>query len=250
MPWSSRWFALLGVVALLAGCAPAAPAMPTPFNIVVQVLDTATPPPSATALATATGTPTGTATRTVTPIPPTLTPTDSEVRTKTPDPKATRPPTSTSVPSDTPTPTPVRTRAPQATRPPTATKSGATAAIGPAPDTSAYGVTGTFTLEGRSRTFKSGQKIWFRLVVTNLTESELKYGYLGVVVSNGSYHTSWSGSSIKSLGKLQWRDWVSVAEPGDYTLTLAMCLSPQDECSSAGSTWVNLSAAVPITISP
>ena len=110
-----------------------------------------------------------------------------------------------------------------------------------------HGAKATFLLESRSRVFEPDQKIWFRLAVTNLTESVLKYGFLGVAVSNGAFHTSWSGSQLAALGTLNWRDWVSVSEPGDYTLTLAMCFSPQDECQTAG-TWVNMSADVPITV--
>jgi hypothetical protein len=164
----------------------------------------------------------------------------ARLRTKTPEPTSS--PTST-----VPTPTRTRPRAIPPTATPSLTPGGAQAPIGPAPDTSAHGVSATFKLEGRSRTFKVDQKIWFRLAITNLTGAELKYGFIGVTVSDGRFHTSWSGASIAADGTLNWRDWVSVPAPGDYTLTLAMCFSTKQECPTGGR-WANLSAPVPVTI--
>jgi hypothetical protein len=242
MPMSSVLrLGLLLLAVVLAACAPATP---TPFSIVVGQVDTATPPPSSTPTATETATPTET------PLPPSATPTDSPLRTKTPGPTITPGPIGTLAPTDTPAATATRTRGPvsaPATRTPTAVPGGARAAIGPAPDLSAHGLAVTFQLEGRGRVFSAGQKMWFRMTVRNLTEDVLRYGYLGVAVSNGHFHTSWSGSSLQPQGVLNWRDWVSVDEPGDYTLTLAMCLSPLDDCQGGGR-WVNVSAPVPITI--
>jgi hypothetical protein len=225
---------LLALAALLAACAPPV-AEVEPVRVVVGQVDTAT------SWASRTVPPDATATATETPIPPTRTPTDSPLRTKTPAPTATA--TNTA-------PTATRTRAPVVppTRTATTTPGGARAAIGPAPDTSAHGASATFTLEARNRTYKTKQKIWFRFVVTNLTESTLNYGFLGVVVSDGSFHTSWSGSSLAPLAALRWRDWVAIDTPGDYTITLSMCFSPQDLCRDPGSSWVPMSAPVPVTI--
>ena len=81
----------------------------------------------------------------------------------------------------------------------------------------------------------------------SMSDAELKYGFIGVAVSDGRFHTSWSGAALAANSTLNRRDWVSVPETGDYTITLTMCLSAKEECPTTG-TWVNLSAPVPVTI--
>lgn len=219
---------------LLVACAPPPPSVS--LNVVVGSVATATGLPTITRTPTPLLSPTATATVGL----PTATPTVARLRTKTPVP--------TSSPTHTaPTPTRTRPRAIPPTQTPMPTPGGARAGIGPAPDTSAFGVSATFNLEGRSRTYRPDQKIWFRFGITNLTGAELKYGFIGVAVSDGRFHTSWSGASINADGTLNWRDWVSVPTPGDYTITLAICFSPKEECPTGGR-WTNLSAPVPITV--
>jgi hypothetical protein len=237
-----RWKRLWGLAKctlltglVLAACAPP-PAATVPLHVVVGQVATATGP----ATRTATPTPIQSPTPSVAVAGPTPTPTPARLRTKTPAP-------TTSPTQTVPTPTRTRPRAIPSTPTPTPTPGGARAGIGPAPDTSGRGVSATFNLEGRSRTFKVDQKIWFRLRIANLTEAELPYGFIGVAVSDGRFHTSWSGASLAAGGTLTWRDWVSVPAPGDYTITLVMCFSAKEVCPSMGD-WVNLSAPVPVTI--
>ncbi len=219
-PWIQATLLVLGL--LLAGCGAV---RSQPEGIVVRLVDTATVP--AISLPTygvdlSTTAPGGQATQT---------PTDSDVRTKTPDPNAT------------PMPTPTRTRRPGSGAGPSATPIG----VGPAPDTRAYGVTATFHLEAAKAAYQSSEWVWFRFSLTNLTDAPLNYGAVGVILPDGSFHTSLSGSSLAAKETLPWRDWVSFAAPGPQTLVLAMCLSPKDVCR-AGGQWVNLSAPVSVTI--
>lgn len=216
---------LLMLSLLLVACQAVAP---TPAGIIVRVVDTATVPaislpaygtdlsPSATA-------PSDLATRT---------PTDSDVRTKTP-------------PPGTPALTPTSTRRPAGGPGATATSP---ANIGQAPDTSAYGISATFGLESPKPAYSPGEHVWFDFTLTNLKPLPLTYGAVGVILADGSFHTSLSGSALSGNERLAWRDWVSFAAPGDQTLVLAMCISPKDECRTGG-TWVNLSAPVLVKIS-
>ena len=216
--------ALTVAAVLLVACGAT---LPTPTGIVVRAVATATVPvislpaygtdisPSATAPS----------------DPPTQTPTDSDVRTNTP-------------PPETPSPTPTGTRRPGGGPAATAT---APAAVGPAPDTSAYGVSATFGLESAKSAYKPGEHVWFDFTLTNLAALPLNYGEVGVILPNGSFHTSLSASSLQGSERLSWRDWVSFAAPGDQTLVMAMCFSPKDECRTGG-TWVNLSAPVLVRI--
>src|SRR5713226_4018861 len=171
---------------LLAACGTVAP---TPTGIIVRVVDTATVPaislpaygtdlsPSATA-------PSDLATQT---------PTDSDVRTKTP-------------PPGTPALTPTGTRRPAGGPGATATSP---ASIGQAPDTSAFGVTATFALESDKPAYKPGEHVWFDFTLTNLKAVPLTYGEVGVILPNGSFHSSLSGSALSANERLSWRDWVS-----------------------------------------
>jgi len=213
---------------LLAACGAA---IPTPAGIIVGAVDTATVPaihlptydpnlsPSATAPAPG--------------DPATQTPTDSDVRTSTP-------------PAETSGVLATSTRRPTNGLGPAATAT-LPAGVGQAPDTSAFGVAATFGLESDKAVFSPGEHVWFDFTLSNLTALPLAYGEVGVILPDGNFHTSLSGSALTGGERLVWRDWVPLAATGDQTLVLAMCFSPKDECR-AGGRWVNLSAPVIVTI--
>lgn len=207
----------------------------TPVSIVVRPLATATPLPSATPLSATDLAATLTASM------PTLqpTPTLSGLRTKTPVPG-----------SPSPEPTATRRRgggaAPASTATPTSDPS---LPGGGALDTRAQGVTGNLQMEATDRVYQAGEHMWFRWTVTNLGTAPLSYGYIGVLLSTGEFHTSWSTSSLDGKKSANWRDWVSFSAPGDYTLVLAICVSPASQCSSTGQ-WINLTAPLGVRVVP
>jgi hypothetical protein len=220
------WLALTAAAMLLAACAVRPP---TPTGIVVQAVASATRPAISlpaygTDVALSATAPSDLATQT---------PTDSDVRTKTPPPET---------PSATPTGT--GTRRPSGGPAATATLP---VSVGPAPDTSAYGVSATFGLETPKSAYRPGEHVWFDFTLTNLKALPLDYGEVGVILPNGSFHSSLSGSSLSANERLSWRDWVSFSSSGDQSLILAMCISTVDECRTGG-TWVNLSAPVVVSI--
>ena len=215
--------ALLSLSLMLAACGAGAS---TPTGIIVQVIDTATVP----AINLPTYDPDFSPSATVPSELATQTPTDSPVQTKTPLP-------------ETPNPTATGTR--PAGRPgPTATLP---ARLDQAPDTSAFGIVATFGLEADKSAYTPGEQVWFNFTLTNLKAVPLAYGEVGVILPNGSFHPSLSGSSLSAHESLPWRDWVSFSASGDQPLILAVCLATVDECRTGG-TWVNLSAPVVVKI--
>jgi hypothetical protein len=225
----ARLAVCLALAALLAACGEPAQA---PVSIVVGRVATAT------GLATLTEPPGAELTTTATPsatLRP-LTPTVSGLRTKTPLPGS-------------PSPSPSATRRPggggaAATSTPTPAASGAN---GGSLDTRAHGVTGTLRMEAAERVYQRNEQMWFSWTVTNLTAADLNYGHIGVVQSAGGFHTSWSGSALRPRTTANWRDWVSFAAPGEYTLVLAICLSSAAECEGGGQ-WVDLTAPLAVTV--
>jgi hypothetical protein len=223
---SWRLVRLIALNLLLAACGAA---LPNPANIIVRAVDTATVPaihlptydPNYSPSATAPG------------DPATQMPTDSDVRTNTAPVE-----TASAITASTPGPNSGHGPAMTATAP---------AALGQAPDPSADSVSATFGLESAQPTYKPGEHVWFDFTLSNMTASPILYGEVGVILPDGSFHTSLSGSSLSAREVLPWRDWVSFPAVGDQPLVLAMCFSPKDECR-AGGRWVNLSAPVIVTI--
>ena len=216
--------ALFSLSLLLAACGSAEGS--TPSGIIVQVIDTATVPPINLPTYDPDFSPSATAPSELA----TQTPTDSGVQTKTP-------------PPGTPNPTATGTRragglAATATLP---------ASTDQAPDTSAFGIAATFGLEADKPTYAPGERVWFNFTLTNLKAAPLAYGEAGVILPDGSFHASLSGSSLSAHEHLPWRDWVSFSASGDQRLILAMCLATVDECRTGG-TWINLSAPVLVKI--
>ena len=226
--WRLGW--LFGLSLLLVACGAA---IPTPPGIIVGAVDTATVPaihlptydpylsPSATA-------PSDPASDSATQLP-----TDADVRANPP-------------PAGTPSAAAASTRRPDSGPGLDATAT-LPAAVDQAPDASAFGVSATFGLESTKPAYKPGEHVWFDFTLSNLTALPLPYGEVGVILPDGSFHTSLSGSALSAQERLPWRDWVSLAAAGDQPLVLAICFSPKDECR-AGGTWVNLSAPVIVTI--
>jgi hypothetical protein len=217
---------LLALSLLLAACGGA---IPVPAGIVVGAVATATVP----AIHLPTYAPGASPSATTPGDRPTSTPTAFEAQTKTPPPG-----TATATAASTRRPGSGSAPGPTATVP---------AAIGPAPDTSAYGVAATFGLEGDKAAYRPGEHVWFDFTLTNLKPLPLTYGAVGVILPDGSFHSSLSGSSLSANERLSWRDWVSFSASGDQPLVLSMCISPVDVCRTGG-TWVNLSAPVFVKI--
>ena len=221
------------MASLLAACV-----VPTPEIIVVTSVITTTPRPTYTPY------PTYTALPTYTPY-PTPTPTST--------PRPTRTPTSTPTTEMTPTVTATSTRraAAAVTQPsPTATATATPALAGPSGSgpLTVHGVTATFRLDTRRRTFAPNEKIWFRFAIRNDAATVLPYGFIGVKIGNGGFHTSWTGASIAPNGTLNWRDNVTLAAPGTYILTLAMCFSTVEACRGGSGDWADLSTGIQVTI--
>ena len=218
----------LTVAALfLAACG----SSPTPVSIVVGRVATAT------ALATSTDVPqaAGTSPPTATITPLAASATASGLRTKTP------------VPAGSASPSPSATRrSGGGGAPPTPTAT-APSAGGGSLDTRAHGVSGTLRMEAVEHVYRTGEQMWFRWTVTNLTQADLNYGHIGVLLSSGEFHTSWSGSFLRPRSTANWRDWVPAAAAGQQTLVLAICLSSAAECENGGK-WVNLTAPLVVTV--
>jgi hypothetical protein len=228
-PHVSRLFVLVRVIVLAALLPAACAPRNVPANIVVAQVATAT------GLATSTQPRDAELSITLTPSATTRapTPTLSGLRTKTP------------VPSGSITLTPTATRRGGAA-PPTETPTGP-AVNGGSLDTRADGVIGTLAMEKADRVYQTNEQMWLRWTVSNITANSLSYGHIGVVPSTGEFHTSWSGSTLRPHSNSNWRDWVSFSAPGEYTLVLAICLSPAAECEGGGR-WVDLTAPLSVTV--
>ena len=157
-------------------------------------------------------------------------------------------PTDTPTPTETPTPTATPTSTPTST--PTATS---------VPTVVGHVLTGQLALCESRTTYGVNENICFIETITNPTEGVVHYGILGVsIVGEGvsDFHTSWSGDlsiAPKCTGPVDtcggaWQDNLSIGAPGTYTLTLAVCYSPEDVCPGPGADWQNFPPGVTVTI--
>ena len=190
------------------------------------IVPTIPPSPAATIAAPASPTPVAT----VTPS-PTLAATDTPV------------PTDTAVPTDTPT----ATATPFPTQPPTDTPT-------PVPTADTFGLSANFLVEDGS-VFAVNQDIWFQFDVKNPNGIEIKYGALGLYPHKDGvdrldlFQYSWTNATMFADG-LVWRDHISIPEPGQYTVRIAICFEEtKGACQSPAARWATLSAIeIPITV--
>lgn len=156
-----------------------------------------------------------------------------------------------------PTPTITNTPTPTQTQPPTATST-----VPPAQNMGG----GLRREEPNKPSYATNiENIWHWFYIHNANASTIYYGILGVnVVKNGGgygfFHTSWSGqlapNGVLSLnggcfgpsgcqgspGSAELRDTVIVAQPGDYSMTLAICQSSFNGCLEPSGSWQNLAS--------
>jgi hypothetical protein len=83
-----------------------------------------------------------------------------------------------------------------------------------------------YWVEGAPGPFAAGQDIWFNFDVTNSTGAALEFDALGTwVEETGQYQKSWTGSTLTPNEPFGWRDHINIAEPGAYSLWLAIHFS-------------------------
>lgn len=121
------------------------------------------------------------------------------------------------------------------------------------------GISGQLTLESGKTTFRVGEDIWFIETLVNATSQPVKYSFLGVNIirSDGQkvFHTSWSGDLFIGPGCTgptdscggPWRDRVTIADPGEYQLTMDANFSDQ-ESARKGIGWAALTTPIPVTV--
>jgi hypothetical protein len=185
---------------------------------------------------------------------PTPTPTETPLPTDSPTPEPTATPTLTPTPSPTPTLTPEGSLTPT----PTATSEESTTpwpSDTPLPQAgSSRGLTATLALDGDRREFAVNEAIWFTFDVSNPHDDEFPFGFLGMAVEKDGqnlsqyWHESWSGSKLEPHGQLVWRDNLTIGEPGEYLLYLAMCYSDKATCQTEWGEWENIAGPIPVTI--
>jgi len=130
----------------------------------------------------------------------------------------------------------------------------------PQPSSGQHGVSGTLTLcDPDKPTFATLiERICFRETIFNTNQNEVKYGKLGVQITNQSngmsqFHASWTGAMTlapRALGPTAdgWEDGITLQEPGTYRLVLRICFSTEGECANLAADWETLTPAITITV--
>jgi uncharacterized protein (DUF433 family) len=132
--------------------------------------------------------------------------------------------------------------------------------VPPAPVSLAQSLAGQLTLSQTDKlTYAVGERIAFRMLLTNLTAAPVKYSFLGVKVVNldtgteAPFHTSWSGDDkavpAHGTGPVPggWEDSLQIDGKGRFRLTLSACLAAMDD-GRKGVGWQTLTQGLDITV--
>lgn len=187
-------------------------------------------------------------------IPPTVTPIPTIPATDTPIPTDTPPPTETPTavpPTNTPVPVILPTNTPTPI-PPTNTP-----APPPGPQPGNHrGLTATsFVLQDwRTNPTVNGQ-IWYEWTIANTSGAGVPYSTIGVLPRKDGvdrpqwYQNNWGGNNdVMPPEGLTWASWLSLPEPGNYTLRTVVCFDGFQTCMNGQGTFLTLSNEIPITI--
>ncbi len=147
--------------------------------------------------------------------------------------------------------------------PPPPTQSAPTAAPNPNPGpvVGSRGLSGQLTLCNPKTAYATGERVCFVEKIVNTTSGLIKYGVLGVLAANLSggpsqFQTSWSGDLWIDPGCTgptdhcggAWEDGVRLNTPGAYRLSLQICYSPLNVCTTPEGEWETISTGINITV--
>jgi len=148
--------------------------------------------------------------------------------------------------------------------PPPPTQSPPTAAPNPNPGSilGSRGISGQLALCNPKTTYAAGaERICFVEKIVNTTSGPIQYGVLGVQATNLSggpsqFQTSWSGDLGIDPGCTGptdhcggvWEDGMRLNAPGAYRLSLQICYSPLNVCTTSDGEWETISAGINITV--
>lgn len=108
-----------------------------------------------------------------------------------------------------------------------------------------------FSLSRANGIYRANEEIWFHFRVRNITDADVRYAGLGVVINDHKSQVSWGDEVLKARAVLEWDDHISYDKPGTYKIYLALCWAAnRGECDRAidGNGWAWLSEPVELTI--
>lgn len=187
-------------------------------------------------------------------IPATVTPAPTIPATDTPV------PTETAVPTETPTAVPP-TNTPAPVILPTATPTPVPPTNTPAPPPGPQpgnhrGLTATsFVLQDWRTNPTVNGEVWYEWTIANTSGAGVPYSTIGVLPRKDGvdrvqwYQNNWGGNNdVMPPEGLTWASWLSLPEPGNYTLRTVVCFDGFQTCLNGQGTFHTLSNEIPITI--
>ncbi len=187
-------------------------------------------------------------------IPPTVTPVPTIAATDTPVPTDTPPPTETptAVP---PTNTPVPVILPTATATPVPPTNTPAPPAGPQPGNHRGLIATNFALQDWRTNPTVNGEIWYEWTIANTSGAGVPYSTIGVLPRKDGvdrpqwYQNNWGGNNdVMPPEGLSWPSWLSLPEPGNYTLRVVVCFDGFQTCLNGQGTFHTLSNEIPITI--
>jgi hypothetical protein len=100
-----------------------------------------------------------------------------------------------------------------------------------------------------SRTgYAAGERIFFRLAVTNQTNAPVSFGILGLLANTGYFQTSWDNGVIQPGQTFRHEDGLSFSSAGNYQVQLSVCYSTKPNCMGPDGDWVRYEPKVNVTV--
>lgn len=108
-----------------------------------------------------------------------------------------------------------------------------------------------FWLNHTDGVYKVNEAIWFHFKVRNVTDHDISYAGLGVVINDHKSQASWGDSTLRAGAVLEWDDHMTYDKPGKYQIFLARCWAAnRGECDKTidQNGWAWLSDPIELTL--
>lgn len=108
----------------------------------------------------------------------------------------------------------------------------------------------SFTLRDNRATYAVGEKVFARIQVTNISDSPIHFGILGLLTGAGHFQTSWTDGNIAAGETFRHEDGLAFDRPGQHKLQLSICFARRAACASgqAEDSWVRFEPALEVAV--
>lgn len=96
--------------------------------------------------------------------------------------------------------------------------------------------------------YRVGEKVFVQMSLTNPTDQNIPFGFMGLLDNTGRFQTSWDNDTVPAGRTFRHVDGLSFDQPGTYRIQLSVCFADADMCRQRDEVWRRFNPGLIVTI--